>query len=904
MATTESPWTLAFPQRAGWEPGFVRLAESLGRALQVEVRPRVAREFGEVRDWVVEERVQIGVLTSTGYAQATRMEPRLQYLVTARASEGGAPAVASYSGALIVRKDSGLTRLSDLRGQPFAFVTPSSSSGFKYPVVALEREGIDYRSFFGTVMYVGDHPYVTDAVAANVARGGATWDGNLAKARAKHGDVFAEVSRYGPIVNHALVAARTVPASRAEAAACALVATPADVLATPGFPYAGFERLDDHAYDEARRVERLERRLTMPASSRRAIPAGDFQRVALEGILGALGELRIELESRHMRGFVKREPTPLITYRTPTELADELGKQVDALAQAFPAVAGALPGLVAPLVAGVADRRRPTEDLLGLARELLQRLRSLMPPRPPYPQAELSVAAAGPEVFGEVSTDALDSSPPLAHALADDMEGQRMIAAASALLQRRRRERSARAPADRPVESADERLALQIVYALLDAGAVVRGPYQPLGISGFREIQTYLFNTDPGEGHIAVSCADLALMRGTTIHIEHIDRDKEFNKEKVEAYRLPAAVNAARVRLHVGADAPASAYIGRPVFESGTYRLDLLKAVHMTASACTAMFMNGIADCKIAIEHMTMTEAVEFMRAVVGNVIRDRSKQYLAAAFNINTPLVDDRPETVQSNGGKPARLTDPLDIARLSIVIARLADFDKVTWDGASNEVPSRPIIGLVDRLDRAGQLTHAQVCQLVHAAHEGGLNTYVSAGLEAAHMRDAVWAGLDGVGIGTSLHFIDPDTKLMGALRGERIAEALKIRDDAERGPMGRAAVLLARADRMFFERTLPVGLDAARRALFAAVVDRDEESAARARAALSPIEELPSDGQPVVAHALRFLHATESASLLRDETAATRMRDVADDVRRLLALGDLGRLAEVLSETTARP
>ena len=43
----------------------------------------------------------------------------------------------------------------------------------------------------------------------------------------------------------------------------------------------------------------------------------------------------------------------------------------------------------------------------------------------------------------------------------------------------------------------------------------------------------------------------------------------------------------------------------------------------MTASACTAMFINGIAECKIAIEKMSKDQAIEFMRSVKANTIRN-----------------------------------------------------------------------------------------------------------------------------------------------------------------------------------------------------------------------------------------------------------------------------------------
>ncbi len=37
---------------------------------------------------------------------------------------------------------------------------------------------------------------------------------------------------------------------------------------------------------------------------------------------------------------------------------------------------------------------------------------------------------------------------------------------------------------------------------------------------------------------------------------------------------------------------------------ASVFEEDLLKAAHMTASACSVMFANGVADCKIAMERM------------------------------------------------------------------------------------------------------------------------------------------------------------------------------------------------------------------------------------------------------------------------------------------------------------
>ena len=55
-------------------------------------------------------------------------------------------------------------------------------------------------------------------------------------------------------------------------------------------------------------------------------------------------------------------------------------------------------------------------------------------------------------------------------------------------------------------------------------------------------------------------------------------------------------------------------------------QIAILKGAHMTASACTSMFINGIAECKIAIEKMSRDQAISFMKSVRANVIRDAER--------------------------------------------------------------------------------------------------------------------------------------------------------------------------------------------------------------------------------------------------------------------------------------
>jgi ABC-type phosphate/phosphonate transport system substrate-binding protein len=881
---------LAIPNRSGWTAGFQSLAQYLSASIGLELEVLPAKDFDEVEILLRQGRADLGILTSTVLAKALEDGSELAYLVTAKAAEGGGTPTAQYMGFIIVRQDSSYQSIADLGGQPFAFVTQSSSSGYQYPLALLRTQGIDAAKHFRPLMFLGDHPFVTDAIAAGIAAGGASWDGNLVKAVSKHGDIFRKLETYGPIVNHALVATSSIDRELQQQIVEALEQLPESVATAPGFPYAGFERLDLSAYDRAREIVRQEREDTGKSRTSRSIYAAEFGNEALQGVVETIRDVRIALEAKTNRQFIKREPTPLLQFKTTRELAQEATEQLQKAAKFAPALQTAAPQLVS-LVETLADSQLQGEAAIQAYQTILEILTPLISDRPIAPsRGIMTLAARQDAILCDVSMAALVRRSQLARGLEEDLAENRFIAATSAVLEDLRHTGQE--------SNIEEKIGVQIAYTLLKQGARIRGAFQSLGISGFRDIHTYLFNTDPGEGHIRVSCADLTLMKGATIHVEHIDRDKEFNKEKVEAYRLPAAINAAKVRLHVGTDAPCTCYIGRPVFESGTFKIDLLKSVHMTASACTAMFMNGYADAKIAIERMSVTEAVTFMKAVVSNVIRDRQRQYLSAAFNINTPCQDDRPETLAYNNGVAATITDRIDLCRLGISIAKQAGFDKVTWDGASNEVPSKPILGSRDNPNIVGQLSHQQICTLVHEAHERGLNCYVSAGLEPIQMYDAVLAGLDGVGIGTSLHFIDPETKLMGALKAEAIRTAIEARDRAEASLLGKSAVLLARLDRMYFEGTLQSVDNPFRQQLFAAVFEQDEQSAAVLLTQLAHITAMPADrDRPAIEHASRLIEAVKGDPVIKQRMSAPELSTLIRDVQKFTQTRDIFSLSEIL-------
>jgi hypothetical protein len=350
-------------------------------------------------------------------------------------------------------------------------------------------------------------------------------------------------------------------------------------------------------------------------------------------------------------------------------------------------------------------------------------------------------------------------------------------------------------------------LALEHAYSILDQYGRLPAAYSYIRTDDFRPYQTYLSFADPGDGHLEVTVRDSELLRGLIVHIEHIDRESVTDRRIVEAYRVPPLRTAARVRLHVGIETPCTAFIGRPTLEGGSYALGRLKAVHTIAGACTAMFALGVAECKVAMDSLTAAEAVDFMQTVAGNVQRDPERQRLSAAFNINTPLLDDRKEH-----NAPVTAKDNVAIAQLAIDLTVQGKFNKVTWDGAS-EKQSEPILGK--------QLTTQQLLRLVHSAHERGLETYISAGMLPEHMYGAALVGVGGVGIGLKLHHLDEITKRPGPIKPALVKSALENRNQAAATIAGRAAGELARLDWDYSRSLLSKPVNQLRRDLFEALL-----------------------------------------------------------------------------------
>ena len=70
----------------------------------------------------------------------------------------------TYNGQIIVRSDSGIEKVSDLKGKKFAYTDPASTSGYLYPAGLLLKEGVNPATDLAEAVFAGSHNAAAIAV--------------------------------------------------------------------------------------------------------------------------------------------------------------------------------------------------------------------------------------------------------------------------------------------------------------------------------------------------------------------------------------------------------------------------------------------------------------------------------------------------------------------------------------------------------------------------------------------------------------------------------------------------------------------------------------------------------------------------------------------------------------------
>ena len=128
---------------------------ALGKLVGVPIRVTVASDYAAVIEALRNRTADLAFVHPAGYVLANR---EAKAMIVAKDQWHGNT---SYTARIYVRKDSGIKTLEELRGKTIAFVDPSSSSGYVYPMVVLIQKGLvknkDPKTFFKEFVFSGSH---------------------------------------------------------------------------------------------------------------------------------------------------------------------------------------------------------------------------------------------------------------------------------------------------------------------------------------------------------------------------------------------------------------------------------------------------------------------------------------------------------------------------------------------------------------------------------------------------------------------------------------------------------------------------------------------------------------------------------------------------------------------------
>ena len=159
---------------------FRALTGFLATNLQREVHLNFAVDYESLGRLLELEKVQLAWFSANSFDALNRG----RWEVICRPLREGAD---RHRGAIVVREDSGIKSLADLKGKRFAYVDPHSGTGFVMANRLFGSQGIDPLRFFSDVVFTGNHSISIAGVLAGEYDAAAVYDVFTSQASGAHG---------------------------------------------------------------------------------------------------------------------------------------------------------------------------------------------------------------------------------------------------------------------------------------------------------------------------------------------------------------------------------------------------------------------------------------------------------------------------------------------------------------------------------------------------------------------------------------------------------------------------------------------------------------------------------------------------------------------------------------------
>ena len=242
--------------RENTKAGFKKLVKHLGRAINSSVTLVVLKDYKSMETRTLDGEIDLGFYGHSLYVMVKKTFPELKYLATAIFKSTRQPSYYSY---LITKKGTGLKSIQSLEKKSFAFGSKESTGGYRYPMAWMKKNNLDPKNYFKSVVFLGSHNKVLDAVAKGEVDAGTVSPGPLEKKTQQYGHVYNRIRKFGPIPASVIAGNDRMPDKITQRIIIALELLPIEVTNVKEANFIGFKILSDESYDQFRKVMELTR---------------------------------------------------------------------------------------------------------------------------------------------------------------------------------------------------------------------------------------------------------------------------------------------------------------------------------------------------------------------------------------------------------------------------------------------------------------------------------------------------------------------------------------------------------------------------------------------------------------------------------------------------------------------
>lgn len=197
-------------------PNAKVLSEFLSQQLGMPVKTYIPTDYAAVVEALRAGHAQVALLSAWPYLLASRLGGARIILAEVRRGK------TYYYSQWYTTVDSGVNRLSDLRGKAVAFTSPSSTSGYLFPMARLVEEGLlsqgaDPKAFFKEALFAGGYEQALKALARGqvVAAAASDYAFGLYLSPEEQKRIKV-ITRQGPVPTHGVAVRGDLPSDLVE----------------------------------------------------------------------------------------------------------------------------------------------------------------------------------------------------------------------------------------------------------------------------------------------------------------------------------------------------------------------------------------------------------------------------------------------------------------------------------------------------------------------------------------------------------------------------------------------------------------------------------------------------------------------------------------------------------------